>query len=248
MNAWPVLDREPVELPMLAGFEHSLWETLLELSGLREGEWTLIGGQMVLMHATEHGVVPPRVSADLDVLVNARVVSGTVRRFVQAIEQRGFSLVGASPHGVAHRYRRGSASLDVLAPEGLGSRTDLTTTRPGRTIQVPGGTQALNRTELVPVVAGRSRGLVPRPALLGAVIIKAVAADVDDLPDAQQADLALLLTLIQEPIPVRREMTTKDRKRLQARSGLRDSTHPAWTSLLAAAADRGRAALRLLIG
>ena len=210
-------------MPLLAGYEHSLWETLLELSDLRQREWTLIGGQMVLMHATEHGVVPPRVSTDLDVLVNARVVSGAVRLFVRAIEERGFSLDGASPQGVAHRYRRGSVSLDVLAPEGLGDRADLTTTPPGRTVQVPGGTQALNRTELVPVVAGLSKGHVPRPSLVGAVIIKAVAVGVDDLPEAQRADLALLLSLIREPIAMRRRLTPKDRKRLQARHELRDS-------------------------
>lgn len=40
-------------------------------------------------------------------------------------------------------YQRDGVSIDVLAPEGLGSRTDLTTTPPGRTLQVPGGTQAL---------------------------------------------------------------------------------------------------------
>jgi len=51
----------------------------------------LIGGQMVLVHAFEAGVHPPRLSADLDVLVNARVVTGGVRGFVQAIEGRDSS-------------------------------------------------------------------------------------------------------------------------------------------------------------
>ena len=93
---------------------------------------------MVLVHATEAGIVnPPRLSADLDVLVNARVVTGGVREFVRAIESRGFVLAGASPQGVAHRYHRDQVSIDVLAPEGLGPRTDLTTTPPGHTVQVP---------------------------------------------------------------------------------------------------------------
>lgn len=98
-------------------------------------------------------------------------------------------LVGASPEGLAHRYQRGGVSVDVLAPEGLGPRTDLTTTPPDRTLQVPGGTQALDRTEFVPVVFGDRQGLVARPSLLGAIVGKAVAVGVDDVPDAQRLDL-----------------------------------------------------------
>ena len=60
--------------------------------------------------------------------------------------------------------------------------------------------QALERTELVSVEFGTSRGLVPRPSLLGAIVAKAVAVDVDDLPDAQRLDLALLLSLVDDPV------------------------------------------------
>ncbi len=76
---------------------------------------------MVFLHAMEGGAPPPRVSTDLDVLVNARVVTGGVREFVAAIEAHGFVFAGVSPEGIAHGYRRGGVSVDVLAPEGLGS-------------------------------------------------------------------------------------------------------------------------------
>ena len=155
MTSWPVLDREPVRLPTLPGHDNALWLVLIELTELRPGEWTLIGGQMVFLHATEHGVTPPRVSTDLDVLVNARVVTGGIREFVRAIETQGFVLVGASPEGLAHRYDRDGVTIDVLAPEGLGLRTDLTTTPPGRTLQVPGGTQPRSTVRLL--VSGMSR-------------------------------------------------------------------------------------------
>lgn len=243
-----MLDRDPVRLPTLPGHDNALWLVLIELTELRPGEWTLIGGQMVFLHATEHGVTPPRVSTDLDVLVNARVVSGGIREFVRAIEERGFVLVGASPEGLAHRYDRDGVSIDVLAPEGLGPRTDLTTTPPGRTLQVPGGTQALERTELVPVEFGTSRGLVPRPSLLGAIVAKAVAVDVDDLPDAQRLDLALLLSLVDDPVATTELLTVKDRRRLRARAEMADPDERAWASLNPDAADRGRAAYRLLVG
>jgi hypothetical protein len=248
VTTWPVLDRDPVRLPTLPGHDDELWATLVELSELRPGEWTLIGGQMVFLHALEHAVSPPRVSTDLDVLVNARVVTGGVREFVAAIEHRGFALVGASPEGIAHRYRRHGVSIDVLAPEGLGPRTDLTTTPPGRTIQVPGGTQALDRTQFVPVMFGNRQGLVPRPSLLGAIVGKALAVGVDDVPDAQRVDLALLLSLVEDPIALAAELTATDRKRLRARSEMADMDQRAWAGLLPESADRGRAAYRLLIG
>jgi hypothetical protein len=248
MSSWPVVDRDPIQLPSLPGHDIELWAALIELSELRAGEWTLVGGQMVFLHAIEHGVSPPRVSTDLDVLVNARVVTGGVREFVAAIEERGFVLAGASPEGIAHRYRRGGVSVDVLAPEGLGQRADLTTTTtpPGRTLQVPGGTQALERTQLVPVVFCNRRGLVPRPSLLGAIVGKAIAVEVDDLPEAQRLDLALLLSLVDDPIAMANQLTRKDRQRLRARSEMADADERAWASLPDGAADRGRATYRLL--
>jgi hypothetical protein len=125
MTTWPTVDRDSLLLPTLPGHDDALWDTLIELTELRPGEWTLIGGQTVFLHDIEHGATPPRVSTDLDVLVNARIVTGGVAGFVAAIERRGFSLEGTSPEGLAHRYRRNGVSIDVLAPEGLGPDLDL---------------------------------------------------------------------------------------------------------------------------
>ena len=135
----------------------------------------------------------------------------------------------------------------MLAPEGLGPRTDITTTRPGRTLQVPGGTQAIARTELLPIAAGDSEGLVPQPSLLGAIIIKPPRVDADDLPHTQRNDLALLLSLLEQPTAIREQLTPKDRKRLRRRSEMLNSEHQAWSPLPRSQADRGRSALRLLI-
>jgi hypothetical protein len=245
--SWPIVEREPVRLPTLAGHDAGLWDTLIELCEVRPGEWTLVGGQMVFLHGLEHGVTAPRVSTDLDILVNARVMSGAVAKFAAAVEAHGFVLDGISPDEIAHRYRRGDVSIDILAPDGLGARTDLTTTPPGRTVQVPGGTQALDRTELLPVSTTEPTGSVPRPSLLGAVVAKAVAVGVDDLPNAQRLDLAFLLTLIDDPFALAGELTSTDRRRIRARHELVDDEHPVWTQLPQADADRGRAGLRVLM-
>ncbi len=106
----------------------------------------------------------------------------------------------------------------------------------------------MNRSEYLPVVFGDSSGLVPRPSLLGAIVCKAAAVAVDDLPDAQLLDLALLLSLLDDPLATREEMTAKDRKRLRARHGLADVDHRAWRSLPDDTAARGRTAYRLLMG
>ena len=106
MSSWPTIDREPVDLPVLAGLDDRLWHALIELTEVMRGAWTLVGGQMVLLHSLENGIQAPRISADIDVLVNARVAVGGIREFVNALNSLGFDLAGASPEGLAHRYLR----------------------------------------------------------------------------------------------------------------------------------------------
>jgi len=65
--------------------------------------------------------------------------------------------------------------FDVLAPEGLDERTDITTVRPARTVKVPGSRQALDRSQLVAVRVRESERVVRRPSLLGALVVKAAA-------------------------------------------------------------------------
>jgi hypothetical protein len=244
---FPTVEREPVRLPTLDGHDDDLWDTLIELTEIRAGEWTLIGGQMVFLHAIEHDASPPRISTDLDVLVNARIAGRPVAAFAAGLEDLGFELDGISPDGIGHRYRRNRVTIDVLAPEGLGDRTDLTTTPPGRTLQVPGGTQALDRTELLPVSTSSRSGHVPRPSLLGAIVGKALAVRVDDVPDAQRLDLVFLLSLVDDPFTLSDLLTRTDRRRLRSREELIDAEHPVWNELGPESADRARAALRILL-
>jgi hypothetical protein len=180
------------------------------------------------------------------VLVNARIAGRPLAAFASGLEDLGFEQDGISPDGIAHRYRRNRVTIDVLAPEGLGERTDLTTTPPGRTLQVPGGTQALDRTELVPVTSATRSGRIPRPSLLGAVVAKALAVAVDDAPAAQRLDFVFLLSLIGDPLALAAELTPKDRRRIRARKELLTGEHRVWDELEADARDRARATLRIL--
>jgi hypothetical protein len=153
-----------------------------------------------------------------------------------------------SPELLAHRYRPGAASVDVLAPEGLGERTDLTTTPPGHTLQVPGGTQALQRAERVTYSYKGRVGAIPRPSLIGAIVGKACAVDVDDVPANQEIDLALLLSLVGDPFELREQLSSKDRQRLSARTPMIDPAHRVWRHFGPTEADRARLALRVLLG
>ncbi|MGA8995106.1 MAG: histone-like nucleoid-structuring protein Lsr2 [Nocardioidaceae bacterium] len=132
-------------------------------------------------------------------------------------------LQSISADGLADRYIRAAKPrpvvIDVLAPEGLGERADLTTTPPGRTIEVPGGTQALSRTEQIIVVHEGRSGTIPRPTLLAATVGKAAATALPR-PDRHRRDLALPCALVGDPFEVVDQMTRKDRRRPRLTSRL----------------------------
>ncbi len=101
-------------------------------------------------------------------------------------------------HRVGQRFIRGRVKVDVLFPDGIGDRAR--EVLPGvRSVEVPGGTQALQRSDSIEVRVGPRAGAVHRPSLLGAILVKARIVGVDDLPDAQREDIAFLLSLVTDP-------------------------------------------------
>lgn len=240
-----------IELPILPAPVDELWHTLLDLGESLDVPWALIGGQMVLLHALEHGQVPPQISQDGDVIADIRAVPGALTRVVADLEHLGFSLQSISADGLAHRYVRAAKPrpvvIDVLAPEGLGERADLTTTPPGRTIEVPGGTQALSRAERITVVHEGRRGMIPRPTLLAAIVGKAAATALPG-PERHYRDLALLCALVPDPFDVAEQLTRKDRQRVRLASKLLGDTHPAWALVPDAIRSSGQIAYGVIHG
>ena len=243
------LPPRPVVMPPLSPAVTTLWHLLFELSVYMPANWCLIGGQMVLLHGLEQGRTDARPTVDGDVLVAVRAASMALRQVADFLVERSFE-PDPGPDGNVHRFKRPSEAqfivVDVLAPDNLGSRVDLTTRPPGRTLEAPGGTQALARVETVQVVASGRRGEVPRPNLLGAILIKASALNLPGGAERHVTDLAFLLSLLTDPVGERSSLSAAEKNKLR-RCGLLDRDGPGWRNLPVPQANAGYAALRLLI-
>jgi hypothetical protein len=218
-----------------------LWAAVGDLVDGLPGQWVLIGGLMVQLHTLEHGVTAVRPTRDIDVLGQARP-QGALTAIDRALRDRGFEPVFPDLDGYAHRYERDRVVVDLLAPEGIEPPPRIGAG--GKAIGVPGGSQALARSENVTVaVKGRSFEL-RRPALLGAVLIKARSLMVHNDPEAQREDLLALLAIIEDP----REMASELRR--SERGWLRDAERRlnllGFSSLDAVTMRRAELAFRLL--
>jgi hypothetical protein len=138
--------------------------------------------------------------------------------------------------------------VDVLAPGGAGPRVDLTTVGNNETVQIPGGTFALETTELVAVRHEGRTAEVPRPSLAGAILIKARAArsDMQRGPERHLRDLAFLCSLAEDPYAIAASFTAAQRQHIDKVEALRDPQHEAWPRLGSAASDAH--AVFLLLG
>ena len=131
-----------------------LWSAVGDLVDRLPGSWVLIGGLMVQLHAIEHGVADVRPTRDIDVLGQARP-PGALQSIHAALRDDGFELTEPDLEGYGYRYERDGLVVDMLAPDGIKPPPRLAG---GITaIGVPGGSQALSRSETVTVtVDGRS--------------------------------------------------------------------------------------------
>jgi len=240
-----------IDIPSETERERVLWWTLMDLSE-RERHWTLIGARMVELHALEHGRVLARFSLDADALADARVRNpNPVRHLAQILTADGFTLATPGGFGAAHTFVKGEVEIDLLAPEHLGEASEQAriTIPPGHTVEVPGGRQALGRSERVRIRVDRREGLVPRPTLLGAILLKARAVDVDvDTPENQRSDLALLLSMVEDAEGLAEELVGSERSWVRSRGELNDLQGAAWIGLDRSQVRRGVSALRILGG
>lgn len=237
---FPPIDRPPVDGEQA---NRHLWPFLGILANRFPGSWVLVGGQMVLLHGMEHGQLPQRETIDADTLVDVRIAPRGIMDFTTALTDMGLELEGINTDGIGHRLVGQGLSIDVLAPDHLGSRATLTTIGPARTVQVPGGTRFLNKPSLCPVAVGGQVHWIPRPELAAAIVGKAAALSLPD-PVRHGQDLAFLFGLVPDPRAIDAVLTKSDRRwLLRAKPLLEDDL--VWT--YANDAEQARATLRYLL-
>lgn len=219
----------PVPLPH-DGTAGQLWGALMDIADVKPDGWTLIGAMMVILHELEADNISSRATADADAVVEVRGVTEGTRAMAKLLVSLGWTIhdEDIDVHGHGYTFRTGQVAFDLIAPEGLGPRTDLTTVPPLTAPALPGTRQALDRTELVAVQLAGRRSVMPRPDLLGAVVIKSCAAASDRTRAAQRHrdDLARLYALVSVPAELADLATPKDRRRLRA------APEPSWEVLV----------------
>jgi len=234
----------PVTLSSMTPTQEEGWRTLLDLyQDFRIG-WCLIGGQMVWLLAIEHGIEPIWLTDDVDVAVDIRADQEAIRRLCAWLESRQFRLEGINKDGIGHRFLSttypgpGQVKFDVLAPDNVGQRADLTTSPPARTVSAPGTRYALDTAQAIEIVLRERSGHVLRPSLIAALLAKAAATTIPvrENPDRDWRDAAFLLTLVADPIGTAAELTRGQKRRLRTIRPLLDQDHPAWRQL----GERGR--------
>lgn len=224
-----------------------MWRVLLDLNE-RQPHWTLIGARMVELHALEHGRTLARFTVDADALADARERPNPVRRIAETLVAEGFVLEEPSAFGLGHTFVRDGLEIDVLAPEHLGqtSEEERVTIPPAHTVEVPGGRQAIARTEQVEVDLDGRLGHLPRPNLLGAILIKSRAVEVSSSPDSQRRDLALLLSLVADPELLTGQLQGDEASWLRRRTEIDAAEAECWQGMAREHRQRGLAALRVL--
>lgn len=112
---------------------------------------------------------------------------------------------------------------------------------------MPGGTQALRRTEAVEIIVDGRATRIRRPTLLAAILLKSRALAVHSRPDDQRQDLVTLLALVDDPRTLRGEASAAELGWLKAIGKALALDDPAWERRFDAEHMRAaRAAYRLL--
>ena len=208
----PVIEIRPVDEETAR-----LWQKVAELArefGVDQ-EWTLVGGLMVQLHAYQRGA-SPRPTTDIDVLADARRRPTVVSRIARVIKELGGELPTpprTNPN-LGYRFEIDGQIVDLLGPDGLKKRPR--TVGKFETFEIPGGSQALNRTETVAIsVEGGPSTPIRRPTLLGAILLKARSLMVHRRREDQRQDLILLLGFVEDPRATAAELSGNERRWLK---------------------------------
>lgn len=184
----PMVQRDPVVLPLMPEHQARMWTTLLDLDELGH-PWVLVGGQMTFLHCIENDYPQRRPTDDGDIVVGVWTRRDALSATSEFLRSKDYTEEKTSD-GYGYRYTHGGrTAIDVLLPEGLERQDRYPTTVTGRRgLTAPGANQALARAERVPVSLTGRLGYIRRPTLLGAIVAKANAHQVDSRDKSRHAE------------------------------------------------------------
>lgn len=230
-----------------------LWGIALDLAEAfgADEDWSLIGGLMVQLHGLQHDD-DPRPTIDIDILGNSRRRPAMTERLAQVLIDRGgeVAMPPRSHKELGYRFEIDGEVVEILGPDGLTSNPR--TIDGLTTFQVPGGTQALSRTETVLAsLDGAQPRPLRRPNLLGAILIKArvVAKERREKYDSDRQDLLRLLSYVEDPreLAAQEDLKSSEKKWLRKIEKKLDPKDPTVTQLAPAdVLERALQALALL--
>jgi hypothetical protein len=215
MTVSPTDEQQPVasiRIELIDPNAMELWRTVAKVAAAlgRDRRWCLVGGLMVALFAIE-AQQNQRSTTDIDVLADARARPSGTAWATGHLTALGATLHEPEAFDPDHgfRFELDGQIVDVLAPDGLGP-SGANTIGKLQTIQIPGGTQALNRIEVVEIVVDGKVVTLRRPTLIAAILLKARSLRVHSRPDDQRHDLITLLSLLDDPRTARAEITAKE--------------------------------------
>ncbi|MBT9256270.1 nucleotidyl transferase AbiEii/AbiGii toxin family protein [Phycicoccus sp. MAQZ13P-2] len=217
---------------------------------------------MTQLHTVHHGIGVVRPTNDVDIVLHIETSRGVPDATATALEGLGYQLrETVDPrNNTAHRFVRGTSTVDVVAGAGDGDVIDVLVSdhaaptvverlRGRDMVRIEGGTQALRRTiNAVLEITGGDPTTISVPSPLGAVILKAAAYTTDSRDrDRHLFDAAALLACIADPFADRGDLRGSDRRRLTALRKALSDDHPAWRQLPRDDRANADAALRILL-
>jgi predicted nucleotidyltransferase len=218
----------PLKIVSNNASKHRLWRLAGELADLFAGwPWILVGAQMVMLLELEAGRGSGRATRDVDVIVDARAVAGAPRLAAERLLAAGFQ---PSPE-YAHRFTRDRDQVDLLAPDRLGARADLTTIASRVTVSIPGGSRALSTRRIVSVDVDATGAFeLPVPTIAGAIILKLRAYGARH-EDRDLEDLVRLFGLVTDVEETRANLKPAERRALGLIGRLAQPDDSAWLAV-----------------
>lgn len=152
------------------------WNALIDLAGEDSASWVLVGGQAAYIRSIESGVTQPRMSTDVDIVLDARGHLHEASQVNSVLHRLGFTSSGADFLGRTHRYVRDGAQIDILQPRFMGLRAENALKKnQANTIPAPGAQHAIDRSAPVRVLMYGRTATFRCPIPLGIVVAKSGA-------------------------------------------------------------------------